>query len=161
MAAGNLLDVQSNDRLQIDAFVENYGKGQKRFLRSEIERLARKVVNQAAYALNANPTGRERAAAALHAVGDLVDAVGRLSDLRPLDVAAEFAPKDEPSRVYVPASQPWTQISDALKRTRSDHDHISPLAPCRARTASARRATPRRCFRYIDQSVRGVDERLS
>jgi hypothetical protein len=122
MAVGKLLKVPSNGKLQIDAFVQDYGKGHKEFLRSEIERLARKVVTQAAYTLEPKSMDRERAAGALQAVGDLVDAVGRLSDLKPLDVAIAFEPKDDAA--HLPPSQAWTQISDALKRTRRDHDHI-------------------------------------
>jgi hypothetical protein len=124
MAAGELLDVLSTDRLQIDAFIEDYGKGQKQFLRSEIERLARKVVTQTAYALEANTASRERARSTLQAIGDLVGAARRLSGLRPLDLAAAFELTDEPRAAYLPPSQPWTQIADALKRTRDDHDDI-------------------------------------
>jgi hypothetical protein len=124
MDAGPLLDVESDQKLQIDAFVNEYGKGDRQFLRAEVERLARKMVIQAAYALETNAARRKKAVHALGAVRDFVDAIGRLSDLSPLEVATAFAPKDELSTPYLPPSQPWTQIGDALKRARSDHDHI-------------------------------------
>jgi hypothetical protein len=104
MARGELFDVHSNDALQIDAFVKIYGKGQKQFLRSEIERLARKVITQAAYALEPRSIDRERAAAALEAVNDFVCAAERLSGLRPLDVAAAFVPKEDAAYLPPPRS---------------------------------------------------------
>ncbi|MEH2552199.1 hypothetical protein V1283_008844 [Bradyrhizobium sp. AZCC 2262] len=48
-SAGSLLDVQSKDELDIDAFINDYGKGDKRFLRSSVERIARNVLDSVAY----------------------------------------------------------------------------------------------------------------
>src|SRR5436305_11100118 len=67
-AAGGLLDVGSKDDFLIDAFVSDFGKRNKRLLRSEVERIARNAVAVASTFLRRMPSERAVALSALDAI---------------------------------------------------------------------------------------------
>jgi hypothetical protein len=127
-ASGKLLDIQSKDELFIDEFAKEYGNGNKRFLRSEIERIAQNVVAKATIALDTFPKAMELGGRALE-VCTKVDADTswlRDMDVRKLSSAFNAIGDDPPSQL-------WRKYFFALNRVHARYNDLvgglKPIAP--------------------------------
>ncbi|MEH2473643.1 hypothetical protein V1281_005171 [Nitrobacteraceae bacterium AZCC 2161] len=115
IAAGGLLDVQSTD-FAIDRYVKDYGKRNKPFLRSEIERIGRSVVAVAAIFLRTMPSERALAVRMLADLKKVDTAAKPLRNQNASDFASAFQNPDVGSSgQFIAPIEAWTKIIQLVK----------------------------------------------
>jgi hypothetical protein len=119
MAVGKLLDVGTKGSLLIDDFVDDYGKGQRCFLHSEVERLAKKAVERTARLVEGLPRRRQDAKRVLEALARVDEATRWLRASDAIDLALAF---DAKAVASPSAAQPLSRIIDAVKHLQDWHE---------------------------------------
>jgi hypothetical protein len=122
MATAGLLDIKSKDKLDIDDFIKDYGKG----LRSNIERIARNVVAKVALSLQTFPAAREAAEGALQAIVKLDWETQRLLGMDARALASGFKAKGDhpPSLLW---RETLAHVHDCYQVLLCDLELIAPL----------------------------------
>jgi hypothetical protein len=130
IASGSLLDITSDD-LNIDAFAQVLAKrttsrDRTRFIRSEVERIGREIVETAALLLNTMPAERELADRALQDIDKSNDTTDWIVRRDACDFAPAFvAPASgEWGDGWVAPSSLWEQLLYHMKQVRACRQKI-------------------------------------
>lgn len=116
-SAGSLLNVKSKDELHIDEFVRDYGKGDRHFLRSSVERIARSVLDSVVYLYDWHDGSFAIGEKAIQTIAKVDRETRWLRELSGLELSAlmfTFTRTDAAFEEKLPPKFAWPELINAL-----------------------------------------------